>query len=104
MTEKDEFGDKLRDKQRAEEDRYFAQQERAKLEKLRAQTAINQPALGLCPRDGAALAKRDHLGTRVDECPTCGGVWLDGADLERIERKDEGWAQRWLRGLSGARR
>jgi hypothetical protein len=105
-NEKDRFGQKLRDKQRAEEDRYFAEQERAKLERLRAQTQTQPVALGLCPRCGIALAQREHHGVAVDECSTCGGIWLDKGELEQLnERQDEGWATRWLRSvLSGSQR
>jgi hypothetical protein len=105
--ERDRLGEKLRDKERGEEDRYFAQQEREKLEKLRAQSAPAQAAgaLGRCPRDGASLVERDHLGVKVCDCPTCGGVWLDKGELASFERKDEGWAHRWLRSvLSRAQR
>lgn len=29
----------------------------------------------------------------IDNCPTCGGVWLDKGELERLEKeaKDDGW-------------
>jgi hypothetical protein len=106
--EKDRLGDKLRDKQRAEEDRYFAQQEREKLAKLRNQAAPEAHAVapGRCPRDGTNLIERNHLGVTLDDCPKCGGLWLDKGELERVfERKDEGWEQRWLRSvLSGPQR
>ena len=97
--EKDRFGEKLRDKQRGDEDRYFAQRDREQLEKLRTQ----KPA-ARCPRDGSALVEREHIGIKVDDCPTCGGIWLDKGELEHvIERNDEGWAQRWLRSVLSIR-
>ena len=103
--EKDRFGDKLRDKQRADEDRYFAEQDREKLEKLRGQT--QQPVqLGLCPRCGIALTPRDYHGVTIDDCSRCHGIWLDKGELETVvEREDESWAHRWLRNvLSGLHR
>jgi len=97
--DKDRLGDKLRKKERAEEDRYFAEQDREKMEKLRAQTAP-KPTLGLCPRCGIALVQKDQLGVAIDECSQCRGVWLDAGELETIvERQDEGWTSRWVRSL-----
>jgi len=97
--EKDRFGDKLRKKQKAEEDTYFAQQDRSKLEKLR-ESASGQPALGLCPRCGVRLGQREHHQVQVNECSKCGGIWLDKGGLQLlVEREDESWASRWLRSL-----
>ena len=97
--EKDRFGDDLRRKEKAEEDRYFAEQDRARLEKLR-QSASQAGPLGLCPRCGIALAKAHHHQVAVDRCTKCGGIWLDQGELEAIgEREDGGWATRWLRSL-----
>jgi Transcription factor zinc-finger len=98
--EKDRFGNKLRDKEHAEENRYFAQQDREKLEKLRAKTADLPVTLGLCPRCGVALVERSHQGVNADDCPKCGGIWLDKGELDQLlERADEGWASRWLRSI-----
>jgi hypothetical protein len=94
--EKDRLGEKLRQKQKAEEDRYFADQDRRNLERLRADAAAASPA---CPRDATPLAKREHLGVIVDACPSCGGLWLDKGELEAVLRHDEAWATRWLRAL-----
>ncbi|MGH7897919.1 MAG: hypothetical protein ACREQQ_08195, partial [Candidatus Binatia bacterium] len=58
MHEKDPFVDKLRDKERAEEDRYFAERDRALLEKLRLQDEESREATA------RALAR--------ERCPKCG--------------------------------
>lgn len=97
--EKDRFGDKLRKKEKAEEDSYFAQQDRLKLEKLKQSTG-GQPVLGLCPRCGISLNQREHHGVQIDECHACGGLWLDKGELKMLlEREDESWASRWLRSV-----
>src|SRR6185503_10555385 len=97
--EKDRLGNKLREKQRAEEDRYFAEQDREKLAKLRGQPQDAPSAqLGLCPRCGIQLNQRDLHGVSIDECARCHGIWLDKGELESVvKREDEGWAHRWLR-------
>ena len=50
-------------------------QENAKAEEKRA-----------CPDDGATLAK-DIVQDAfiIDRCPSCGGVWLDGDDIELLK-------------------
>jgi hypothetical protein len=95
----DKFGDKLRDKEKAEEDRYFAEQDRKKLEQLRDEDKA-APQLGLCPKCGAGLVTREIDGIEVDGCDTCAGFWLEKGEFERIvERESEGWASRWIRSV-----
>jgi uncharacterized protein len=107
MVEKDRFGDKLRDKQKVEEDRYFAERDKAALEKLRGAKAAEQEgavrdlAKGRCPKDGNRLTSRTQDGVEIDECATCGGVWLDAGELKALsQREHEGWVGRLFRGRS----
>jgi len=95
---KDSFGDKLRDKEKAEEDRYFREQDKEKLAKLKS--GEQQAQLGLCPKCGTALEARSVDGLEIDACDACGGLWLDKGELEQVvERENEGWATRWVRSL-----
>ena len=97
--QKDRLGDKLRKKEKAEEDRYFGERDRLTVERLK-QTGGAQPALGLCPRCGIRLLQKEHNEVQIDECSKCGGIWLDQGELELlVEREDEGWASRWLRSV-----
>jgi hypothetical protein len=98
--QKDRLGDKLKDKERAEEDRYFAEQDKEKLRRLKSEGAPPAPT-GLCPKDsGAPLVHKTIEGITVDLCETCGGVWLDKGELEAItERSSEGWMSKWIRGV-----
>ncbi len=96
---KDRFGDKLRDKEKAEEDRYFAEQDRKRLEKIR-ESELPPAQLGLCPKCGESLSTRSVDEVDIDECATCGGIWLDKGELEQIvSRESEGWASRWVRSV-----
>jgi ribosomal protein L37AE/L43A len=102
MDEKDRFGDKLRDKQKAQEHEYFGRRDRELLEKLRQERRREARAAAdgmmLCPRCGAALVERVQHDVTLDECQSCGGIWLDRGELEQIaEREDEGWLGRLLR-------
>ena len=43
-----------------------------------------------CPIDQSILTTRIYEDTiEVDECPSCGGIWLDRGELGRIERTRE---------------
>jgi rubrerythrin len=60
VDDKDRFGDKLREKEKAEEDRFFAERDKQLLEKLRH-----------CPTCGGHLVTVERDGHAVTECPTC---------------------------------
>lgn len=42
----------------------------------------------LCPRDGAGLLEGKVTGSEVvaDRCPTCGGVWLDAGEVQKLRQ------------------
>ena len=39
-----------------------------------------------CPIDGNGLQKQVLHGVIVDRCSSCGGVWLDGGELELVQK------------------
>lgn len=44
----------------------------------------------LCPRDQTALKTTQYEDQiEVDECASCGGLWLDDGELEAIQRSSE---------------
>jgi ribosomal protein L37AE/L43A len=63
-SEKDRLGEKLRDKEKAEENRYFAERDKALLEKLKAKA-------GHCPQCGTALETVERGSKTAEECPAC---------------------------------
>ena len=81
--EKDRFGDKLRQKEKAEEDRFFAERDKAALEKLRHGKSADTAGLE-CPSCKEPLHRVEHDGVKADECASCRGVWLDPHELERL--------------------
>lgn len=104
MAEKDHLGTKLRDKEKAEEDNYFARRDRELIEKLKqqttteAETALRQQALMRCPKDGDTLVSLQQREVTVEECPTCQGLWLDRGELETLAKhENEGWLTRLIR-------
>jgi predicted Zn-ribbon and HTH transcriptional regulator len=74
--EKDRFGDKLREVERAREDQFFKKRDQELLEKLRqkkqeeAEAQVAAP--DRCPKCGAQL----NVGTQGEtgKCPSCGGA------------------------------
>jgi len=101
VDEKDRFGEKLHQKEKAEEDRFFAARDQALLEKLRrektaAQLAeLRELAHMRCPKCGDGLATVEHHGVRVEECPACHGMWLDQGELEQLaHRERDSWLGR----------
>lgn len=100
MTEKDRFGDTLRDREKAAEDRYMAEQDRERLAKLREKNRSEHAGRGLCPRCAVELAAATEQQVAVKACPTCRGVWLDAETLELfLMRAREGEIERFVRRL-----
>ncbi len=97
---KDHMTEKLRQKEKAEENRFFAEQDAARIEKLRAAKEKEVFETGRCPRDGATLVEQTLERVSVDVCPTCNGIWLDKGELETIEeRVSESWFSKWVRSV-----
>ena len=104
MDEKDRLGAKLKEREKAEEDRFFAERDRELLEKLRqqqssvAETELRQQALMRCPKCGEKLVSHQHHEVTVEECPSCRGMWLDRGELEIVaQRENESWLARFFR-------
>ena len=99
--EKDRFGDKLRDVEKAREDKYFADRDRELLQKRQTPPAddpgVGAPSSMRCPKDGTPLAPATRFDVTVEECPRCEGIWLDKGELDEIGRREHGgWLTRYL--------
>lgn len=44
-----------------------------------------------CPMCSVAMREVDRRGVRIDVCPECRGVWLDGGELEKLLASGESW-------------
>lgn len=100
-TEKDRLGDKLRDAEKAREDLYFAKRDQELIDKLKREKdqafkdELAAAATMTCPRCGQSLQEREVNSVRVDECPGCGGLWLDKGEFEALaEREESSWLGR----------
>ena len=98
MGEKDRFGDKLRDKEKAEEDRYFAERDKELLRKLKTTKPPETPMpTMLCPKCNGKLIERTFRDVVIDECAGCSGIWLDKGELEALtEPEKAGWVAAFL--------
>lgn len=101
--EKDRLGDKLRELEKGREDKFFADRDRELLQKLKANTGLQEEqtfrelARMRCPKCGERLATRTHLEVEIDECPSGHGLWLDKGELEKLTaRENSGWLARIL--------
>jgi hypothetical protein len=101
--EKDRWGQKLHDKKKADEDRYFAERDKAAIEKIRGKLTpeevdeIREFARDRCPRCGTRLGTVDHLGVTVEECPKGHGTWIAADGLRVIgQREADSWLGRLL--------
>lgn len=99
------------DPTRRNEDEYFARADaeliarhRARLDAERAERASAGRLPLRCPRDGTVMVERPHHGVTVDDCPQCGGVFLDRGELELLEHVDDGGVGRFVGGLFGIKR
>lgn len=94
--------DSWNDRRKAQEEEYFAKQNREALARLNARTGETRKS----PITGEAMQQMTLMGVVVDRCPTSGGIWLDKGELELIikaaheKAKDgEGWLQGFFSGL-----
>ena len=68
---------------------------------LEKKLEAGKEAVVVCPIDGERLAKEIVMSVIVDRCPSCGGVWLDGGELEQLKGAiTAGVTTELLRGLA----
>lgn len=79
--EKNRFGDKLHDLEKAREDLWAAEQDRKLLDQIRARVRSGQL---LCPKCHEALVELVENGVVVMACPQEEGAWLDRGTLKRV--------------------
>lgn len=74
------------------EDEYFAKQNLEIIQEMRVKLdaerkkAERQTHSNKCPRDGADLKEQHAEHVKIDECPECGGIWLDKGELDQLQR------------------
>jgi hypothetical protein len=82
--QKDRFGDKIHELEKAREDQWAREQDRVLLEKMRTQ---QDPLVLRCPRCEAQLVVQSGGELTIMTCPSGHGGWLDGAALGRLSER-----------------
>ncbi len=89
------------------EDEYFAKQDAERIKALRAKLdgdrakAERTTGLGKCPRDGTKLIEREFHNVKVDNCPTCKGMWLDAGEFDVLSHVDRNQISRFVGSMFG---
>jgi len=76
------------------EEEYFAKEEAEKAKRLKEKVKheteeeererIKTTCYMRCPKCGGNLNEVVFRGIRIDRCSSCGGVWLDNGELEKL--------------------
>ncbi|GLC27358.1 zf-TFIIB domain-containing protein [Roseisolibacter agri] len=89
------------------EDEYFARENAALIERLRAEAdatrrqAERASHTMRCPRCGGHLQEKEQHRVKIDQCPDCGGVWFDKGELEIFDHVDRSGVRRFVADLFG---
>ena len=88
------------DKPSRNEDEYFAKQELERRRKWAAEQSakmagdekekLKQAHWMKCPKCGMDLQEIELHGVKVDQCASCGGVFLDAGELDQLSRHEDG--------------
>lgn len=88
------------DKPSKAEDEYFARQEVERRKKWAAEQSakmandekdrLKQAHWMKCPKCGMDLQEIEFHGVKVDQCASCGGVFLDAGELDQLGKHEDG--------------
>ena len=103
MEPRDPFLEKWWLRERAEEDLYFARRDRDLLARLHEATEEEQRALVReiarlrCRECGARLVSATRYGVTIEECPRAHGMWMTGAEMRTLARRERNsWIARYF--------
>jgi Transcription factor zinc-finger len=99
----DSLVEKLKEKERAEEDVFFGKRDRVLLEKMRRvknetqRREIRELAHMRCPDCGALLERAAHYGATIERCPEGHGLWLTESELHALAKRERNsWIGRYF--------
>lgn len=81
-NEKDRYGQKLTDVERAREDQWAHERDQELIEKLRKKGEVP-----VCPQCKKPLAAQTRAGVAIMSCPDKHGAWLTDAMLEAVFKR-----------------
>ena len=81
--EKDRFGEKLHQSEKAREDQWARQRDAELLEKIRQKGITSMH----CPRCGSVLEDQVQGGVHMLACPKYDGAWIEASALENLLKR-----------------
>jgi hypothetical protein len=103
MYDVDPLTEKLRQRERAEEDVYFRARDRALVDRLHEtqeeerRAVLRELVVGRCPECAAYLRDRSHHDVTVQECPAGHGMWMTEREAHALARRErDSWIARYL--------
>jgi Transcription factor zinc-finger len=99
----DPLTEKLRHRERAEEDVYFRARDRELIDRLQGvrdeerRALLREFVLGRCPECAAHLTSTSHHGVTIQECPSGHGMWMTETEAQALARRErDSWIARYL--------
>lgn len=93
--------DAWEERKKAIENQYFYNLEKELIEKIRSETQeklIRKYCRNRCPKCGDTIKPLVFRDVPMDQCPSCGGVWLGPKDFEILASKDyRTWFDKWFK-------
>jgi acetyl-CoA carboxylase beta subunit len=90
-----------------EEQAYFKKLQEEQLAKLREKQSeeeakrLREQHWMRCAKCGHEMITVNFRGVAIERCPSCGGVYLDAGELEKLAGEDQGGVLRGLGALFG---
>jgi Zn-finger nucleic acid-binding protein len=92
--------DAWEDRKKALENEYFHRQEQKLIDKMKEEaqeTLARTHSYNRCPKCGDSLEPVTFRDVPLDQCQSCGGVWLGPNDLKILAEKDHrSWFDHWF--------
>jgi len=93
--------DAWKERENAFENQYIHDLEKKKLEEKKQQQKLEQIKelnRDCCPKCGDLIQPVTFHDVPLDQCPSCGGVWLGENDLKLLAQKDHRtWFDLWFK-------
>jgi len=88
------------EREKAFENQYFRDIERKQLEAMKEKmhdSQVRELCKNRCPKCGDEITATTFRGVPLDQCPSCGGIWLGPNDLKILAEKDHRtWFDDWF--------
>ncbi|MBN2645887.1 MAG: zf-TFIIB domain-containing protein [Desulfuromonadaceae bacterium] len=93
--------DAWEEREKAFENKYFRDLEKKQLEQMKEQAVESQVCelcRNRCPKCGDKIEAVVFRGVPLDQCNSCGGIWMGPNDLKILAEKDHRtWFDNWFR-------